>query len=311
MKISNTYENDNECTLYHGDCFELLDSIQNESVDLVVTSPPYCIGKSYEKSSDNIETFIEQHKLLFPKIYGVLKNGGSLCWQVGYQSSDAEILPLDFVVYDLIKNQIDKEIAHDLKLRNRIVWTFGHGLNAKKRFSGRHETILWFTKGNQYEFDLDSVRVPQKYPGKKYYKGSRKGEYSCNKKGKNPSDVWDIPNVKANHVEKTSHPCQFPISIPTRLIRALTPQKGLVLDPFMGVGTTGAAAILEGRRFVGSEIDSSYFKIAESRIISASKGELRYREDAPVNKPNTKMAVARRPVEFDSEESDGEEKEKA
>ncbi|MCL0184432.1 site-specific DNA-methyltransferase, partial [Klebsiella pneumoniae] len=111
-------------------------------------------------------------------------------------------------------------------------------------------------------FNLDEVRIPQKYPGKRSYKGPNKGQLSGNPIGKNPSDVWDIPNVKANHIEKTIHPCQFPVTIPQRLIKALTNKNGLVLDPFMGSGTTEVAALVEGRRFVGSEIQKSYFDIS-------------------------------------------------
>ena len=123
-------------------------------------------------------------------------------------------------------------------MRNRIIWTFGHGLNSVRRFSGRHETILWSTKGDSLEFNLDEVRVPQKYAGKRAYKGPHKGELSGNPLGKNPSDVWEIPNVKAKHIEKTEHPCQFPVAIPQRLIKALTHENALILDPFMGSGTT-------------------------------------------------------------------------
>ena len=157
-----------------------------------------------------------------------------------------------------------------MKLRNRIIWTFGHGLNPSQRFSGRHETILWFTKGETYSFNLDSVRVPQKYPGKKSYRGNKKGEYSGNPLGKNPTDVWDIPNVKANHVEKTEHPCQFPVAIPSRFIKALTLEDGVILDPYMGSGTTGVAAVLEGRKFIGAEIQENYYKIATDRIQQAN-----------------------------------------
>ena len=145
-------------------------------------------------------------------------------------------------------------------------------MNSSKRFSGRHEIILWFTKGNNQVFNLDSIRIPQKYPGKRAYKGVNKGNFSGNPLGKNPSDVWDIPNVKANHIEKTSHPCQFPVALPQRLIKALTNVDGIVLDPFMGSGTTGVASIIEKRRFIGAEIKNDYFDIAKSRINEAKIG---------------------------------------
>lgn len=169
---------------------------------------------------------------------------------------------------------------------------FGHGLHAEDRFSGRHETILWFTKGKRYRFNLDAVRVLQKYPGKKHYKGDRKGTLSGNPNGKNPSDVWsapdvwDIPNVKANHVEKTKHPCQFPVALAQRLIMALTRRGDLVLDPFSGAGTTGCACTLTGRRFVGSEISKRYHKIAAKRMLAAARGDLQYRAShRPIYEP--------------------------
>ena len=298
MYISNSFSIKNECTFLCGDCFSLLDEIPDSSVDLVITSPPYCIGKSYENKSDDLEVFRQRHLDIFPQIVRILKDGGSMCWQVCYHVHDNCITPLDFFVYDCVVNNPDPAVSQALVLRNRIVWTFGHGLNTRNRFSGRYETIMWFTKGNNYCFNLDAVRIPQKYPGKKYYKGKKKGEFSGNPNGKNPSDVWEIPNVKANHIEKTDHPCQFPIAIPQRLIKALTNTGDLVLDPFAGVCTTGAAAIMEGRRFVGSEKEIKYFEEGKKRLIDAKEGTLRYREDKPVYKPNPRTAVARRPDNF-------------
>lgn len=145
----------------------------------------------------------------------ILKPQGSICWQVGNYVDNGEIIPLDVILYPIFSRL-------GLQLRNRIVWHFGHGLHASKRFSGRYEVILWFTKGHDYVFNLDAVRVPQKYPQKKHFKGPKKGELSGNPLGKNPGDIWEIPNVKANHVEKTIHPCQFPVELIERLVLALT-----------------------------------------------------------------------------------------
>jgi len=229
----------------------------------------------------------------------VLKPGGSICWQVGYHIIESSTFPLDYFVYQIFTEK-NHELSHPILLRNRIIWTFGHGLNSTKRFSGRHESILWFTKGIHYTFDLDDVRIPQKYPGKRAYKGPNKGELSGNPLGKNPSDVWDIPNVKAQHIEKTGHPCQFPVALPQRLIKALTPVGGLVLDPFAGTGTSGVAAILEGRRFVGAEIQPQYYDIAVERLEAASRGEAKIREDIPVAEPDLNSKVAKLPIEFAS-----------
>ena len=297
MRIYKNYRECNRITLHNGNCIDMLKRLPDESVDLVVTSPPYCMGKAYEDSQDDIDTFRKLHTGIFNELYRVVKNGGNICWQVGYHVSDKCVVPLDYIVYSIFTS-MSAHLAHPLVLRNRIIWTFGHGLNSTNRFSGRHETILWLSKGKPVQFNLDEVRVPQKYPGKRAYKGQHKGELSGNPLGKNPSDVWEIPNVKAMHVEKTIHPCQFPVAIPQRLIKALAPENGLILDPFMGSGTSGVAAAIENRRFVGSEIVPEYYKVAIERMTAAKNGTVRIREDKPVLAPNENTAVARLPEEF-------------
>jgi len=275
--------------LHHGDCMDLLRQLPDGSVDLVVTSPPYCMGKSYEKTRD-LGVFLAQHKTLFPEIFRVVKQGGSICWQVGNHVDDGEVAPLDYYVFRLAQEH------PELKLRNRIVWTFGHGLNCRQRFSGRHEIVLWFTKGDGYHFDLDPVRVKQKYPGKRGYKGKNKGKFTGNPLGKNPSDVWDIPNVKGKHPEKTSHPCQFPVALAQRLILALTKKGDVVLDPFTGSGSAGIAALVEGRNFIGAELDSSFHLLAWQRLRKAIEGTIRFRShNRPIHVPGPNEKVAQDP----------------
>jgi adenine-specific DNA-methyltransferase len=275
------------------DAFKFLKGLDTSSVDLIVSSPPYCMGKEYD-TSNSIDQFLRDHRKLAPLLSKALKPGASLCWQVGHYVKDGAVVPLDALIYLIFRKQ------KDLILRNRIVWTFGHGLHATSRLSGRHETIMWFTKkGKQHKFNLDAVRVPQKYPGKKYYKGSKNGHWSGNPKGKNPSDVWDIPNVKANHVEKTDHPCQFPVALAQRLVKALSDRGDLVVDPFMGSGSTAVAAALEGRRFSGCDIESEYVKIARDRLGEMKKGTLKHRPlDRPIYQPNGKDSVSRKPKHF-------------
>lgn len=283
---------DRAYTLFNGDCSKLLRSLPDESVDLVLTSPPYCIGKAYEDKT-RAEDFVTDHELILPEIVRVTKKGGSICWQVGYHVSNGVVTPLDFIVYQLLTKHAD------IFLRNRIIWTFGHGLHSADRFSGRHEVVLWFTKGEQYVFNLDVMRTPQKYPGKRHYKGDKKGNYSGNPLGKNPSDVWDIPNVKANHIEKTNHPCQFPIALAQRLIRGLTRPDGLVLDPYTGSGTTGAAAVTLGRRFAGAELETKYYSIAADRIRAATEGDLQFRaEEKPIYQPPANTPLTTIPPEW-------------
>lgn len=292
MTVEEAWRNSNSVTLFPGRCEDLIDQLGKESVDLVLTSPPYCIGKAYEDKK-RASDFVRDHEAVLPKIVEVTKPGGSICWQVGYHVSDGVAVPLDYVVYRILSQY--KEI----KLRNRIVWTFGHGLHSSDRFSGRHEMLLWFTKGDDYFFDLDAVRIPQKYPGKLHYKGDMKGQPSGNPRGKNPGDVWDIPNVKANHIEKTKHPCQFPIALAQRVIQAVTRKGSLVFDPYVGSGTTGAAAVMLERRFVGAEIEQKYLTIARNRLKAAIKGKLRFRElGKPIYQPRPNTPLTTIPTEW-------------
>ena len=253
--------------IYQDDVLDSLRKIKSESVQLIVTSPPYNIGKEYETKTKYSDYFEWQAEVI-SECFRVLKPGGSICWQVGNGIDKGEVIPLDAVFYSMFKK-------YDLKLRNRIIWTFGHGLHAKNRFSGRHESILWFTKGSDYTFNLDAVRVPVKYPNKKHFKGPKIGQLSSNPLGKNPGDVWDITNVKAMHPEKTEHPCQFPVALVERLILSLTDTQDLVLDPFVGSGTTLVAAALHGRKSLGIEIQEKYVQICIERITNLHQGTLK------------------------------------
>lgn len=241
-----------------GDCHEELLRLPSGSAQLVITSPPYNIGKEYEKRT-SLELWADDQAQIIAEAARIVCDGGSVCWQVGNYVSDGEIVPLDSIIVPLMREA-------GLKIRNRIVWTFGHGLHCKNRLSGRHETILWATKGSEYRFNLDPIRVPQKYPQKRYFKGPRKGELSGNPLGKNPGDVWDIPNVKHNHPEKTAHPCQYPESIVERLVLALTNEGDLVLDPYAGSGTTGVAALRLNRKALLIEREPDYVMIAKKRL---------------------------------------------
>lgn len=256
------------------DNLKFMRRLADESMHLIVTSPPYNLGKEYEKRKSQ-EKYIEEQASCIAEAVRVLSPNGSICWQVGNHVDNGEIYPLDILLYPLFKN-------HGLQLRNRIVWTFGHGLHCQKRFSGRHETILWFTKTDDYTFNLDPVRVPSKYPNKRHFKGPNKGELSSNPLGKNPSDVWDIPNVKSNHVEKTDHPCQFPVGLVERLVLALTNEGDSVLDPYLGVGSSAIAALKHKRYAFGCDLDKDYINIARERIRQLHAGSLRTR---PMNKP--------------------------
>jgi adenine-specific DNA-methyltransferase len=273
-KICDNFKLDEHIVVYHGDCLNLLKKIPDKSIQLIVTSPPYNLGKEYERKL-KLDHYLEQQAMVIKECVRVLAARGSICWQVGNFVDNGSIVPLDTVLYPIFKDS-------GLMLRNRIIWHFEHGLHCSRRFSGRYETIIWFTKSDDYLFNLDPIRVPQKYPGKKYFKGPNAGKYSCHPLGKNPGDLWDIPNVKHNHVEKTEHPCQFPVELVERLLLSMTNPGDWVLDPFLGAGSTIIAAIRHQRRGAGAEILSKYVELAHSRIRKELAGALRTR---PMNTP--------------------------
>jgi len=277
-----------ESLLYKGDTLDFLTGLPSGVARLVVTSPPYNIGKRYERRV-KLDDYLSVQSRVIKECVRVLAEDGSLCWQVGNFVGDNEIIPLDIALWPTFRDA-------GLKMRNRIVWHFEHGLHCSRRFSGRYEVIAWFTKSDAYVFDLDRVRVPQKYPGKKYFKGPKMGQYSCNPLGKNPGDLWIIPNVKHNHVEKTIHPCQFPVELIERLVLAMTRPGDWVLDPYMGVGTALVAAVRHGRRGMGADVIRKYVDIARRRIEATKAGTLRTRPmHRPVYRPSDRESVARPP----------------
>jgi adenine-specific DNA-methyltransferase len=273
-QIADTFNPEERAVVFSGDCLSFLKTIPDSTFQLVVTSPPYNLGKEYEKRID-LDDYVRQQKQVIHECVRALKPTGSICWEVGNHVDNGMIIPLDAMLFPIFR-----ELG--LQCRNRIVWHFEHGLHCSRRFSGRYESVLWFTKSEDYFFDLDVVRVPQKYPGKKYFKGPKAGQYSCNPLGKNPGDVWVIPNVKSNHVEKTEHPCQFPVELIERLVLPLTREGDWVFDPFLGTGTSIIAAVRRGRRGAGAEMVQKYVAVAKGRITQALEGTLPVR---PMSRP--------------------------
>jgi DNA modification methylase len=304
IKISESLANQAQATLLCGETLDRLHDLGDGSVKLIITSPPYNIGKEYETQVE-LEHYLNWLKPIAAEIYRVLADGGSLCWQVGNFVDDSEVFPLDIFFYPIFKRL-------GLKLRNRIIWHFDHGLHASKRLSGRYETLLWFTKGENYTFNLDPIRVPSKYPGKRNFKpGPNHGKPSGNPLGKNPSDIWkimiqewevglwNIPNVKANHPEKTLHPCQFPIELVERCVLAFTNEGDVVLDPFTGVASAMLAALKRNRRAIGIDRDRGYLVEARRRIEMLAAGTLPYRPlGKPVYVPTGKESVSQIPKEW-------------
>lgn len=268
------FDSDDDAVMACQDNLIFMRMLKSRSMKLIVTSPPYNIGKVYEARSP-LDAYVQAQAKTIAECVRVLHPRGSICWQVGNHVQNGEIVPLDIILYPVFRE-------HGLKLRNRVIWHFEHGLHCSKRLSGRYETILWFTKSDDYTFNLDPIRVPSKYPGKKYFKGPKAGELSGNPLGKNPSDVWIFPNVKNNHVEKTIHPCQFPVELVERLVLSLTEEGDAVFDPYMGVGSTVVAALRHRRLGYGCDVVPEYVHIAWNRVEAARKGTLATR---PMNRP--------------------------
>ena len=301
--VSEHFQPAAEIVLHCGDVLDFLETVPDETAKLIVTSPPYNLGKEYE-SRTAIESYLNFQDIVIDRLVHKLRSDGSICWQVGNFVEDSEVFPLDALYYPRFKK-------HGLKLRNRIIWRFNHGLHASKRLSGRYETILWFTKSDSYTFNLDSIRVPAKYPGKTHFKGPKRGLPSGNPLGKNPSDVWEfvakewdeelwnIPNVKANHPEKTSHPCQYPIELIERCVLALTKRDDWVLDPYCGVGSALIAALKHSRRAAGVDKEQEYIKTARQRIEDFYTGKLKIRPlGKPVFEPTGREKVSQIPAEW-------------
>lgn len=277
-RLARHWDAEAEVSFLRGDCLELLAAMPDGAARLVLTSPPYNIGKAYERSR-TLEEYVDSQAEVITECARVLADDGSLCWQTGNYVRRGEIVPLDALLFPIFRGL-------GLRMRNRIVWHFEHGLHCTKRFSGRYETISWFSKSDDYFFDVDPIRVPQKYPNKRHFKGPRAGQLSGNPLGKNPGDVWIFPNVKHNHIEKTEHPCQFPVELVERLVLSMTEPGDLVLDPYMGVASTAIGAIRHGRRAAGAELDADYHRIGVERLHAAWNGELRTRPmTRPVHQP--------------------------
>lgn len=304
-EISTSFDYQSRIVLHLGDAEDFLPTIPSGIINMVITSPPYNVGKEYETRT-GLKQYLKTQERVIEELVRVLHPEGSICWQVGNYVEKGEIYPLDIYYYEIFKDQ-------GLKLRNRIIWFFGHGLHATKRFSGRYETLLWFTKSDHYKFNLDPVRIPSKYPGKRHYKGEKRGQPSGNPLGKNPSDIWefvaqewdkelwDIPNVKSNHPEKTDHPCQYPIELVERCVLAFTDEDDWVLDPYSGVGSSLIGALKHNRKAIGCDRDEDYSRLAGERIRAFYQGVLKIRPiGKEVHQPSGNEKVSQTPEEWDN-----------
>jgi len=244
--------------IYNLDCLSALEKLNANIFDSAITSPPYNIGKAYEKIMD-VDLYISWLTSIFSQVYRVSKSEASFLLNLGYLNvpDQGRAVPISYLIWNKL----------DYFLNQEIIWNYGAGVSAKNYLSPRNEKILWYVKNpSNYTFNLDAIRDPDvKYPNQK-----KKGKLRCNTIGKNPSDVWQIAKVTSganrSSSERTSHPAQFPEDLISRLILGFTNPGDLILEPFLGSGTVGAVAMKHNRYFVGFEINKDYCEIGRRRL---------------------------------------------
>lgn len=244
--------------IFHGDCLDLMRKLPAEVVDLTVTSPPYNIGKEYE-SVLPLPQYLGWCEAWIAEIYRLTKSDGVFWLNLGYLevTDKGRAVPIPYLLWDRIPFYLIQE----------VVWNYGAGVACRSMFSPRNEKFLWYVKNAMsYCFNLDDVRDPDvKYPNQK-----KNGKLKCNPLGKNPTDVWQFPKVTSgkdrSSNERTPHPAQFPVSVIDRIIKCSSNEGDVILDPFMGSGTTAETALRNDRKVIGFEIDPIYVEMSRRRI---------------------------------------------
>jgi len=247
-----------DIVIYNRDCLDSMRQLPAELVSLTVTSPPYNIGKSYEKPLP-LDLYLDWCQDWIAAIHQLTTVTGSFWLNLGYLEvpGKAKAVPIPYMLWD----------RSDFFLLQEVVWNYGAGVSSSRMLSPRNEKFLWYVKdSSEYMFNLDAIRDPDvKYPNQK-----KNGKLKCNPLGKNPSDVWQIPKVTSGRdrasKERTPHPAQFPLALIDRIIRASSNEGDIVLDPFLGSGTTAISALTNGRKCIGFEVLPDYCELSARRI---------------------------------------------
>ena len=240
--------------IYNEDCLEGISKIPDNSIDLILTDPPYCLGKDYGNDSDMKEP------------------GKYLEWTYEWINAVIPKLKKKGVFYIFLSWQYSPEIFSYVKkhliMVNEIIWdrkvpSMG---GSTRRFTSVHDNIGMFAKNKDYYFNIDEVRIPYDEETKK----ARTRSIFVGKKwlevGYNPKDIWSHSRLHKQDPEREPHPTQKPLAIINRMVKASCPVGGIVLDPFMGSGTTAISCIQNNRQFSGFEINKEYYKIIQERI---------------------------------------------
>lgn len=246
------------CVIYQIDCLAAMKKLPDTGINLTVTSPPYNIGKEYENPLP-LDEYLDWCEQWIAEVYRLTSPQGAFWLNLGYLSikNRAKAIPISYLLWNRIAFYLIQE----------IVWNYGAGVAGSKFFSPRNEKFLWYVKNpEEYTFNLDDIRDPNvKYPNQK-----KNGKIKVNALGKNPTDVWEFPKVTSGKnrsaKERTPHPAQFPIAVIERIIKASSHENQIVLDPFMGSGTTAIAALGLQRQVIGFELRQDYCDLAANRI---------------------------------------------
>lgn len=257
-----TTEADTFYRAYLGDALNMDEVVSDDQVDLVVTSPPYNIGKEYEEVME-VNDYLDFMRQWMQNAERKLSEDGSFWLNIGFrkESDGRQYVPWEYDIYPIIRDEMN------ISLVQQVVWHYKAGVNCRHRFSPRKETWLYCVSDlDNYTFNLDDVRVPAKYPNQK-----KDGELKVNPNGKNPGDVWDIPKVTSGKgrasPERTDHPAQYPEEVIERVIKTSTDPGDVILDPFLGSGTTAKVARDLGRSCIGIELDDEYMdEIIQNRV---------------------------------------------
>jgi len=231
------------------DCIKVMNTMPEKSVDLIFADPPYNIGLKYDNHKDNMpyEEYINWTERWITAALRVLKDNGSIYIAIGDEYA-AEVVMI-------LKKK-------GLYMRNWIIWHYTFGQNQRKKFSRSHTHILYFTKHpTEFIFNADNIRV----------RSVRQeiGDKRANPKGKIPDDVWKISRVAGTFKERVKNfPCQMPLALLERVIKASSNVGNIVLDPFIGSGTTAVACKKLGRKYIGIDISPNYVKNVENRLKS-------------------------------------------
>ncbi len=244
----------NQYNLYNEDYLQGVNKIKDGSVDLVIADPPYCLGKDYGNGSDK------------------KKPAEFLKWTENWILSTIPKLKQTGSLYIFATWQFSPEIFCFLKkhmiMVNEIIWdrrvpSMG---GTTRKYSSVHDNIGFFAKTRKYFFDLDPVRIPYDPATKK----ARTRSIFVGKKwlemGYNPKDIWSISRLHRIHSEREDHPTQKPLEIIERMVKSSSPEKGVVLDPFAGTGTTIEACFRNNRECIAFELNSEYCKTIRKRI---------------------------------------------